>query len=80
MKYVYILRSKINQNKYYSGISKDVEKRLQCHNSGQSPYTSKFKPWELITCIAFSDSSRAYEFEKYLKTGSGRAFALKHLK
>ncbi|MCF7832300.1 MAG: GIY-YIG nuclease family protein [Candidatus Marinimicrobia bacterium] len=80
MKYVYILKSKIKQNKFYTGISKDVMKRLQYHNSGQSPYSSNFKPWELITYIAFSDSSKAYEFEKYLKTGSGRAFAKKHLR
>jgi putative endonuclease len=80
MKYVYILKSKINKNKYYTGISEDVCKRLQYHNFGQSPYTSKFKPWELITYIAFHDSSKAYEFERYLKTGSGRAFAKKHLR
>jgi predicted GIY-YIG superfamily endonuclease len=80
MKYVYILKSKINQSKYYTGISKDAMKRLQYHNAGQSPYTSKFKPWELITYIAFSNSSKAYEFEKYLKSGSGRAFSKKHLR
>ena len=79
MKYVYILKSKINQSKYYTGVSKDVWKRLQYHNSGQSPYSSRFKPWELITYIAFSDSSKAYKFEKYLKSGSGRAFSKKHL-
>ena len=79
MKYVYILQSKISPKKYYTGISSDVSERLRYHNCGQSPYTTKFKPWELVTYIAFSDSSKAHKFERYLKSGSGRAFAKKHL-
>jgi predicted GIY-YIG superfamily endonuclease len=80
MKYVYILKSKNHQDEYYTGITKDVEKRLKYHNSGLSPYSSKFKPWELITYIAFSDSTKAHKFERYIKSGSGRAFAKKHLR
>jgi putative endonuclease len=80
MKYVYILRSKNNQDTFYTGITKDVEKRLRYHNSGQSSYSSKYKPWELITYVAFSDSTKAHKFEQYLKSGSGRAFAKKHLR
>jgi predicted GIY-YIG superfamily endonuclease len=42
-------------------------------------HTSKYKPWELITYLAFSDESKAVEFEQYLKSGSGHAFASKRL-
>jgi putative endonuclease len=39
----------------------------------------KFKPWKLVTSIAFTNEIKAMEFEQYLKSGSGRAFAKKHL-
>ncbi len=43
------------------------------------PHTSKFRPWRLKTYIAFNDVKQAFAFEKYLKSGSGRAFAKKRL-
>jgi len=51
--------------------------RLQAHNHGQSPHTSKYKPWILITYLSFNDKARAISFEKYLKSHSGKAFANK---
>ena len=80
MKYVYILKSKSRENTYYTGITDNVEVRLKRHNFGQSPHTIKSKPWELISYCAFVNKTQAYKFEKYLKSGSGRAFALKHLR
>ena len=79
MKYVYLLRSKSYPNEVYIGITSDLNKRLDGHHSGRSAHTSKFKPWKLVSFIAFSDGSKATEFERYLKTGSGRAFAKKRL-
>ena len=79
MKYVYILKSISHPDQSYVGITSNLKKRLQAHNEGKSPHTSKYKPWKIITYIAFTDDERAYEFEKYLKTGSGRAFAKKRL-
>ncbi|HDQ26207.1 MAG TPA: GIY-YIG nuclease family protein [bacterium] len=67
-------------DKYYIGITEDVEKRLKSHNYGQSAHTLRFKPWKIISYTVFMDDSKAFEFEKYLKSGSGRAFANKHLK
>ncbi|MCK4529747.1 MAG: GIY-YIG nuclease family protein [Candidatus Marinimicrobia bacterium] len=80
MKYVYILQSILFPDNYYTGVTKDINKRLQYHNYGQSPYSAKFKPWKLVTYIAFSDLKKAHKFERYLKSGSGRAFAQKHLR
>jgi putative endonuclease len=77
MKYVYLIRSHSHPKQSYIGITSDLEKRLIVHNSGGSVHTSKFKPWKLVAYFAFSDSERAVAFERYLKTGSGRAFAKK---
>lgn len=69
--YVYIL--KCADEKYYSGCTSDLEDRLARHNRGSVPATKDRRPLELITFIAFRDKYRAFEYEKYLKTGSGRA-------
>lgn len=63
----------------YTGISHNPESRLEDHNSGKSPHTQKYKPWELIFYSAFTDKESAIKFEKYLKTSSGIAFRNKRL-
>jgi putative endonuclease len=77
MYYVYLLRSTSHPVQKYVGITEDLKKRLSDHNKGFSKHTSKFMPWELVTYHAFYDKNKAYDFEKYLKTGSGKAFASK---
>ncbi|GBE29364.1 MAG TPA: GIY-YIG nuclease family protein [Bacteroidetes bacterium] len=77
--FVYILNSIQYPDRHYTGITRDVEKRLAAHNAGQSLHTSKFKPWRLETYVAFSDEIKARAFKKYLKSGSGCAFAKKRL-
>ncbi|MCD6282100.1 GIY-YIG nuclease family protein [bacterium] len=79
MKYVYLLRSKVNPKKGYIGITTDLKERLKQHNYKQSPHSSKYAPWEIVTYIAFESNETANRFERYLKTGSGRAFAKRHL-
>lgn len=76
--FVYILRSFVDES-FYIGITTDLENRLQEHNKGESKYSSSKKPFEIIWYCPFKDKSRAYEFEKYLKHGSGQAFRNKHL-
>lgn len=80
MNYVYILQSVSDPDQFYTGLCRDVENRLAGHNAGQSPHTSKFKPWRLLSAHYFAYSSVAAAFERYLKTGSGRAFAAKRLR
>jgi predicted GIY-YIG superfamily endonuclease len=79
MKYVYLLESVNFPGKRYTGITSDLAKRLKKHNAGKSPHTSKFKPWKTIVAIKFPDDQKAAAFEKYLKSGSGHAFAKRHL-
>lgn len=78
MKYVYILES-LDLAHHYVGIADDLRERLGKHNAGAVSHTSKYRPWRIKTCIAFSDEKRAFAFERYLKSGSGRAFAKKRL-
>ncbi|MEA2879367.1 MAG: putative endonuclease [Hyphomicrobiales bacterium] len=80
MKYVYLLQSIDHPDQVYVGLADDLKARLATHNSGGSPHTSKFKPWRLVTYVAFSDESKAVAFERYLKSSSGRAFAKKRLR
>jgi predicted GIY-YIG superfamily endonuclease len=77
--YVYILQSESDPRHFYTGRTDDLRDRLARHNSGRVPHTAKWKPWRIKTYIAFSDSKRADEFERYLKSASGRAFLKKHL-
>ncbi len=78
MKYVYLLQSLSHPEQRYTGLTKDVEKRLVAHNAGQSIHTSKYRPWRVVLALAFAEDNKAIAFERYLKTGSGRAFAAKH--
>ena len=78
MKYVYILQSAVGEH-YHTGISDDLRARLAKHNAGEVPHTSKYIPWRLKTYIAFNDERQAYNFERYLKSPSGRAFSKKRL-
>lgn len=65
--------------KRYVGVTSDLKARLSAHNDGRSPHTAKHLPWKLVTYIAFSDREQAEAFERYLKSGSGHAFARKRL-
>ena len=76
--YTYILESEINTEHHYTGVTQDLEARLQSHNAGQVPHTAKFRPWRIETAIAFRSREKAAAFERYLKSHSGRAFAAKH--
>ena len=77
--YVYILQSESDTERYYTGFTDDIEGRLRIHNQGKCKHTSKYIPWKNKTAVAFTDNGKAREFEKYLKTASGRAFAKKRL-
>ena len=77
---VYVLRSLWDRSRYYTGLTSNPRLRLEAHNSGKSPYTADGKPWEIDVLIEFADERRATAFERYLKSGSGCAFAKRHLR
>lgn len=75
--YVYLIRSVKFPQTTYVGYTTDLKKRLATHNSGGPVHTRKDRPWELVVCTAFKNVECAKQFEKYMKSQSGRAFAKK---
>jgi predicted GIY-YIG superfamily endonuclease len=79
MYFVYIIRSINTPYQIYVGKTTNLKKRLSDHNCGTTAHTEKYKPWEVVFYAAFIDELKAIEFEKYLKSGSGREFRQKRL-
>lgn len=77
MQTVYILQCA--DGTFYTGCTSALEDRLSRHNAGYVEYTKSRLPVELVFSCAFKSQVKAYEFEKYLKSGSGIAFRNKHL-
>lgn len=77
MHYVYLIRSLSFPDKTYIGNTVNLVQRLATHNSGGSKHTLQNRPWELVLFLGFKDKLKATAFEKYLKSGSGSAFAKK---
>jgi putative endonuclease len=71
MQYVYILKSK-KDNNLYVGCTKDMKNRIKLHNSGQVESTKQRMPLELIHYEAFLNNKDAFAREKWLKTGWGK--------
>ena len=78
LRFVYVLRSLANPDRHYVGLTSNVAARLAAHTAGQSAHTAKYRPWKVLVAIEFADATRAPSFERYLKSCSGRAFALRH--
>ena len=78
-RFVYVLRSDSEPSHHYVGITSNVAARLEWHNRGPCGYTVNYRPWSLVVTMEFPTEKAARQFEKYLKSGSGRAFAKRHL-
>jgi predicted GIY-YIG superfamily endonuclease len=74
--YVYILLC--FDNKPYIGCTDNLKDRIIRHQRGQVLATCNRLPVKLIAYCAFDNKYIAFNFEKYLKSGSGRAFLKKH--
>jgi predicted GIY-YIG superfamily endonuclease len=79
MHYAYILRSASHPDRFYYGSTSDLKKRLETDNAGGNVSTKPFRPWKLVWYGGFPSKQIATDFEKYLKTASGKAFARKRL-
>lgn len=86
MWYVYIL--KCNDSSFYTGISNDIESRIERHNKGKgSKYTRVRRPVELLYAEGFETRSQALSREieiknfaienkrKLVKYGPGKRFS-----
>jgi len=74
--YVYFL--KCSDGRIYIGCTENLKDRVNRHQKGEVPATKERLPVKLSCYFAFSDKYTAFNFEKYLKSGSGRAFIKKH--
>ena len=74
---MYIL--KCNDGHPYTGYSENLKERIHRHANGYVPATRSRLPVMLVFYSAFINKYKAIEFEKYLKSGSGRAFMARHL-
>jgi predicted GIY-YIG superfamily endonuclease len=75
---VYILRSDLNPERHYVGITSDLVNRLDWHNHGPCGHTVHERPWSVVVSMELPTEREAVRFEKYLKSGSGRAFTKRH--
>jgi putative endonuclease len=76
--YVYILKS-LKNGKIYIGFTDNLKRRLTQHNAGLNISTKRDLPWEIVACFAVKSEVKAREFERYLKSGSGRAMIRKRI-
>ncbi len=76
--FVYILKSLKDPAKSYIGFTRNINRRIEEHNSGTQTYSKRYAPWKIETYVVFSDIRKALAFEKYLKAGSGKAFVNNH--
>ena len=76
---VYILRCESDPSRHYFGLTSDLDARLGFHNAGLNRSTAAHRPWRVLVAVQFTEERRALEFERFLKSGSGRAFAKRHL-
>ena len=70
---------KCSDNTFYTGCTHDLDERIKRHQQGRVKSTAYRLPVDLITFTCFKDRYKAYFYEKYLKSGSGRAYLKKHL-
>jgi putative endonuclease len=77
MSTVYVL--KCSDGNLYTGCTENLNDRLGRHEAGYVPATKARLPMTLMTYIVFNDQYKAFNFERYLKSGSGRAFLNKRL-
>ena len=78
--FVYVLKNAESPPRYYTGHTSDVTRRQAEHNAGSCIHTAKYRPWTIDVVIEFPEERRAFAFERYLKSGSGVAFAQRHLR
>lgn len=78
MYYCYILLSS-KSHTFYFGSTRDLRLRYELHNEGEVKSTKPYLPWKLVWYGAFKTEKEAKDFEQYLKSGSGKAFAYKRL-
>ena len=74
-RFVYVLQSVPQPARQFVESAANVPMRIAAHNAGHSPLTASCRPWRLVAVVQFGTEGEATRFEKFLKTGAGRALA-----
>lgn len=72
-RFVYVLQSLSQPDRQFVESATHVPTRVATHNAGHSPLTASSRPWRLVVVVQFATEGAALRFEKFLKTGAGRA-------
>ncbi len=78
-RWYYVYSLELNNKKHYVGCTTNIKERVARHLKGYVPATKPHRPLKLLWYCSFPDRYKAYQFERYLKSGSGRAFTIRHL-
>jgi putative endonuclease len=73
MFYAYVLKS-VSHDYFYKGHCRDLELRLQQHNSGMTESIRPYIPFQLVYFEEFETEREAILREKYFKSAAGRRF------
>ena len=66
MYYLYILENR-RHDRHYIGITENLGKRVDSHNSGSVRSTKAYRPWKLVYSENFLDKTSARKREIFLK-------------
>ena len=70
---MYIIHSE-KIDRYYTGITEDVEWRLERHNLGWGRYTKRGMPWKIVYTENFDKQSDALKREKEIKNRKSKKY------
>ena len=79
MHYVYLLESGSEPDRRYLVLVSILDSVYRIITQASLRTRPSYRPWRIVTYVAFSNRSKAEAFERYLKSGSGHAFARKRL-
>ena len=71
--FVYIIYSK-TCDKYYIGQTDNIDDRLISHNSGNSPYTSRARDWQIVYSETYGTRTEVRKRELEIKRKKSRKY------
>jgi putative endonuclease len=77
MFYTYILYSESLQ-KFYTGHTENLDRRLKEHNRGKTPFMAKGIPWKVVFSKTLNTRVDAMKFEKMIKKRGAFRFLNDH--
>jgi hypothetical protein len=77
-RFAYFIRSQREPVRDDVGITSDPDRCLEWHSDDYCGHTTRHRPWSFVVVLEFSAERSGVAVGRYLKSGSGRAFAKRH--